>query len=228
MSDTWHPDIPLEWRNQIITGDARVLTERIPDESISLILTDPVYDRMDDYRWLGEEAARILKPDTSLLAFCSIGLLGETISALSEASGLSYRWLLTANFAGRRLFYGKLHNSMMVCVWMQKGKGKLWGIVGDSTTLPPIRPARYLQGDGASWDKHPKIMRMYVNAFCPEGGIIFDPFAGLGSTPAYAMALGRNYLAFEIQPDIAERARERVANTQPPLPLAIATQETLL
>jgi len=32
-----------------------------------------------------------------------------------------------------------------------------------------------------------------------------------------AHQLGMHYLAFEIEPDVAERARERVRNTQPPL-----------
>ena len=64
---TWHPDIPEEYRNKIVTGDARVLAERIPDESIDLIFTDPVYDRIDDYRWLAETAARVLRNNGSLL-----------------------------------------------------------------------------------------------------------------------------------------------------------------
>jgi hypothetical protein len=36
--------------------------------------------------------------------------------------------------------------------------------------------------------------------------------------------LQRNYIAFEIDPDTAEMARERVLNTQPPLPLNYADQ----
>ena len=31
--------------NTIITGDARELAKAIPDESVDLIFTDPVYDR---------------------------------------------------------------------------------------------------------------------------------------------------------------------------------------
>ena len=38
--------------DRIITGDARELAKAIPDESVDLIFTDPVYDRIDDYRWL--------------------------------------------------------------------------------------------------------------------------------------------------------------------------------
>ncbi len=90
---TWHPDIPEEYRNQIVTGDARELAKAIPDESVDLVFTDPVYDRIDDYRWLAETAARVLKPDRACLVFAGIGYLPETHDAV-RAGGLSYRWQL--------------------------------------------------------------------------------------------------------------------------------------
>lgn len=43
--------------NGIYTGDARELAKAIPDESVDLIFTDPVYDRIEDYRWLAETGA---------------------------------------------------------------------------------------------------------------------------------------------------------------------------
>ena len=47
--------------------------------------------------------------------------------------------------------------------------------------------------------------------------IVLDFCCGGGTVPAVCKMLGRNYIAFEIDPDTAERARERVRNTQPPL-----------
>jgi DNA modification methylase len=202
--------------DSIITGDARELAKAIPDESVDLIFTDPVYDRIDDYRWLAKTAARVLKPDTSLLTFCGIGYLDKTLEALS-GSGLTWRWLLTANYAMRKQFHGRLQVSMTTCLWMQKGKGKMYGSVGDSTTLPHERVARYVQSNGASWDKHPKIMRRYILGFCPPDGAVVDFFTGLGSTAAYCKQLGCHWLGFEIDSDTAERARQRVLTTQAPL-----------
>jgi len=49
------------------------------------------------------------------------------------------------------------------------------------------------------------------------GDIILDPFCGSATTCIAAKMLGRNYIAFEIDPKTAELARERVRNTQPPL-----------
>jgi len=58
--------------NTIVTGDARQLAEAIPDESVDLVFTDPVYDRIDDYRWLAETAARVLKVDGHLLTWQNV------------------------------------------------------------------------------------------------------------------------------------------------------------
>ena len=57
----------------------------------------------------------------------------------------------------------------------------------------------------------------YIDALTDDQSIVFDPFTGGGTVPAVCKMLGRNYIAFEIDPDTAERARQRVANTQPPL-----------
>jgi SAM-dependent methyltransferase len=209
--------------NEIITGDARALAPSIPDASVDLVFTDPVYDRIEDYRWLAETAARVLKPGGALLAFCGIGYLPETLDAL-RAGGLAYRWLLTANYAMRKQYHGRLQVSMTICLWMEKGRSKLYAPVGDNTTLPPVREARYVQTNGASWDKHPKIVNRYLFGFTPEHGIVWEPFAGLGAIPAAAKRHGRNFIASEIDPATAERARERLANTQPPLPGLVVEQ----
>ena len=55
--------------NGIYCGDARELAKAIPDESVDLIFTDPVYDRIDDYRWLAECASRVLKSSGTLLVW---------------------------------------------------------------------------------------------------------------------------------------------------------------
>jgi hypothetical protein len=58
-----------------------------------------------------------------------------------------------------------------------------------------------------------KMIEMLTN----PGGIIFEPCLGGGTTAAVCKMLGRDYLAFEIDPTTAARARQRVEMTQPPL-----------
>jgi hypothetical protein len=78
------------------------------------------------------------------------------------------------------------------------------------------------------WTKHPGFSSHATKAFSQPNAIVFDPFTGGGTVPAVCKMLQRRYLAFEIDPDTAELARERVRNTQPPLPLEMPTQEQLI
>ena len=78
-------------KNGIYTGDARELARRIPDESVDLIFTDPVYDRIDDYRWLAETAARILKPGGSVMALCAHEYLDQVMKVMDAS--LKYHWI---------------------------------------------------------------------------------------------------------------------------------------
>ncbi len=82
----------------ILKGAAAFLGQAINDQSVGLIMTDPVYEDMNAYYWLGEFAARVLRPGAALLAFCSIGLLPKTLAALDWA--LTYRWELTSAWTG--------------------------------------------------------------------------------------------------------------------------------
>lgn len=221
---TWHPDMPDEYRNQIVTGDARVLAERIPDESIDLIFTDPVYDRIDDYRWLAETAARVLKPDRACLVWGITPNLIEWINALKQH--LNYQWLFMLFRSG----YGSggvpingLINKYTPCVLMAKGKAKTIKTMWDAT-IGVTRPGEYWH----KWQKDWPTCFRWVDSFTDATMTIFDPFTGGGTVPAVCKMLQRNYVAFEIDPATAEMARERVLNTQPPLPLVMPTQGGLL
>jgi DNA modification methylase len=56
-----------------------------------------------------------------------------------------------------------------------------------------------------------------IRHLCPPDGLVLDPFAGGGTVAASARREGRHSLSFEIDPDVAERARQRVAQTPVPL-----------
>ena len=210
----WHPDMPDEYKNQIVTGDARVLAERIPDESIDLVFTDPIYDRIDDYRWLAETAARVLKPDQACLAYLGIGYAPDVHDAL-RAGGLSYRWRFVTRMVNSKEFNGRLLITSKECLWYEKGHSKPLQSIFD-VDLSTKKGIVY-NNNGANWGKGTSVPLRYINTFCPAGAIVFDPFCGLGTFEALAKVLGRNYIAFEIDPATADLARERVRNTQPPL-----------
>ncbi len=219
---TWHPDIPEEYRNQIVTGDARELAKRIPDESVDLVFTDPVYDRIDDYRWLAETAARVLKPGGSLLTFCAIGLLPQTHAALLVS--MSYRWRFIIRPVHAKEFCGRLLITSQELLWYERDRAKLYQSIFDVQ----LSTNKGMYGvNGSNWGKGVPALAPFVNALSPLGGVVLDIFCGSGSIPAEAKRYSRNYIAFEIDPDTADLARQRVRDTQPPLPLNFAEQRSL-
>lgn len=199
--------------NQIYTGDARELAQDIPDESIDLIFTDPVYDRIDDYRWLAETAARVLKQNSAALVWCGIGYLDQCIEALKQG-GLTYRWqgIWYQSNNMQRADMGFCNYSPFL--WFEKLRSKVIHQTGDVCNVPIPNGT---DNHNHPWNKRPEVITRFLCAFTDDTSIIFDPFTGGGTVPVVCKMLGRNYIAFEIDPDTAERARQRVAQTQPPL-----------
>jgi len=206
---TWHPDMPEEYKNQIVTGDARELAKRLPDESIDLIFTDPVYDRIEDYEWLARVAARVLKQDSACLVWSNPKTLFQSHNAM--ITYLSYAWLLQWQKYGVPRM-GRTGVCVLVpCLWFEKGHSKRQKPFADWIGHPYeiVGNAKH-----ATWNKPERVISHWLDKF---DGCVFDPFAGGGTVPAVCKQLGRNYIAFEIDPETAELARERVRNTQPPL-----------
>lgn len=208
---TWHPDMPLEYRNQIVTGDSRELAKRIPDESIDLVFCDPVYDRIDDYRWLAETAGRVLKPDSAALVWASNVKQYEVHHCMSKylTFVLPLIYVVVAN-TYRMIGYNAFLWSK-VCLWFAKGNGYPHSRIVDTVI------SHNSTANGHKWNKNPEAFVNWMRCFTDADAIVYDPFTGGGTVPAVCKMLGRNYVASEIDPDVAERARQRVLNTQPPL-----------
>lgn len=66
----------------------------------------------------------------------------------------------------------------------------------------------------------PDLIRPCILAGCPVGGTVLDPFFGAGTTGLVAQQLGRNCIGFELNPEYAAIARERLGLPTSPDPLA--------
>lgn len=49
-----------------------------------------------------------------------------------------------------------------------------------------------------------------IMASCPPGGIVLDPFCGIGSTAIAAIRTGRHYIGIDIEPRYCEIARKNI------------------
>lgn len=215
-------EIPPEYLNQIVTGDARELAKRIPDESIDLILCDPVYWRVEDYEWLAQVAERILISGGNVIAQAGNEYLHEA-EALMRKSKLVPRPLLAEIYssATAQMWKHRTLTGWKAYIWMSQGD-RLGGWIFDR-----------FAGGGSNknhheWGDSPRIFIELIGRLTSPDAVILDPFTGGGTVPAVCKMLGRNYIAFEIDPATAEMARRRVESTQPPLFVVQHEQENLL
>lgn len=57
-----------------------------------------------------------------------------------------------------------------------------------------------------------KLIEPCIQAGCPEGGIVLDPFMGAGTTALVARRLKRNYIGIELNQEYLEIAERRIKN----------------
>jgi DNA modification methylase len=93
-----------------------------------------------------------------------------------------------------------------------KNPGDVWSIT----------PSQNIKGHHATFPE--ELCRIPILAGCPSGGIVFDPFAGSGTTCVVAKKLGRRFIGFEMNPDYVALAQERVKA----LTKSVETSSTLL
>jgi DNA modification methylase len=225
----WHPDMPQEYRNTVVVGDARELARRIPDASIDLIFTDPPYlkKHLGLYGWLAREAARVLKPGGFLLAMCGGSYLNQIFRAMDE--NLTYFWKYEISLPGWATGM----------VWT-KAFPKTTIVVRDKPVLaysrgPPVPRTSTVSMFSATgsdkryhvWGQDEASTRYYVDCFSAVGDVVLDPFCGGGTTAAMCKRLQREFVTFEIDAGAAESASIRLADVQPYLPGLLEQQSTM-
>jgi len=216
---------PNDKNQGIYTGDAKLLSEAIPDESIDLIFTDPVYQNIDDYRWLAEMAARVLKPAGMLFALAGHAFLPDILGVM--ITSLRFHWIMAYHHPQKNaaMFQKRVWVTWKPCITFSKtGAGSDAFILDSYTgTKSQMEYAKLFH----VWGQGEDFFAYYIGQLSTATSIIFDPFTGGGTVPAVCKVLGRQWLAFEIDPDVAETARQRVCQTQPPLPGLVVEQREL-
>jgi hypothetical protein len=198
--------------NEIVTGDARLLAPSIPDESIDLIFTDPIYQNKDDYIWLGNLAMRILKNTGALLCW-SNGKWHRENSLWLESSGLQYRYEFgCVMYGGAAPMNGKIISKNNRVIWLDKtGESSLVDYLVDGYASVSDKQ----QFGNFKWSKSPKFTAQCIRAF--ESQIVYDPFCGEWTVPFCAIASGKNFIASEIECERADKARRKLSRVQFPL-----------
>lgn len=101
-----------------------------------------------------------------------------------------------------RLTSGKTLKARPIKINPMKCRGTVWDYLmcGDKNPLKSKHPATF--PDQLPID--------FIQCFCPEGGIVLDPFMGSGTTAVAAVKLNRNFIGFEISKEYCEIAEKRL------------------
>jgi len=197
--------------NEIITGDARLLSSSIPDNSIDLIFTDPPYLReyIPLYGWLAQEAQRALKPGGFCLAYAGVYWKAQVLADMSKH--LDYFWDFVSTNLGHApiMWQRKIISRHKSILAFSKGRGlprcnvmSLWST--------GVQDKRF-----HVWGQDESTARYYIDCFSSSGDTIWEPFTGGGTTLVACKVLDRNFIAYEIDPDAAAIARARLQTVQP-------------
>lgn len=109
---------------------------------------------------------------------------------------------VTMTGGATRLTNGKTLSSRKITINPLKCRGTVWEYLtcGDGSKLKHLHPATFP-------DKLPYDL---IQCFCPENGIVLDPFMGSGTTAIAALKLNRKFIGFEISKEYCELANKRI------------------
>jgi adenine-specific DNA-methyltransferase len=228
----------LSVKSNVLLGDARDLIQSLPVCSVDCIITDPPYGLslgssrlvvrdgvdigFDDspgavlelLQSIAPQCKRVLRPGGHLYAFFSASLWNES-RAIWAGAGFQL--------------------AEVVCIWVKTGQqtgGGDWDhgfapswepflFATDRTRRLSAKHKATFECDAPSGPDrfHPsqkpvQLLQQLINLSTREGEIVFDPFAGAGSTLIAAAQAGRKYIGFEKDPRYHSIILDRLINLE--------------
>ena len=197
--------VPGELELDTVTvADIRCI--ELSDNSIDMAFTDPPYaeEAVPLYEVLAERASRFLKPGGMLIAYTGNFHLPQVLVAL----GKHLEWIWVA---------AEFHSSSEQRGWDRKMFGKIRLLV--VFTKPGETARREWVPDGLwtskhkthhDWERSEDAPRLYIDAYTSLGDVVWDPFAGGGTTAAVCKALGRHFITSDIDPETVRTTMARL------------------
>ena len=180
--------------DNIHIGDFRDHFDKVTDGSLSLIFTDPPYDKKAEelFDGLAEFAAAKLADGGSLIMY--LGHL-QLRAALNAFDGKLRHWWTCACFheGGKTLMreYG-IRVGWKPMLWFVKGTRD------DKQNIVVDVVSGQTEKSHHDWQQDQSEAEYWIEQLCPEDGIVCDPFLGGGTTAAAAIKLKRQWIGFEI------------------------------
>ncbi len=209
-------------KNKIIYGDCIKKMQKIPKNSINLIITDPPYGDNVGYGLNNKKIKNNKNPLMNCLALAEFyRILKKNSSAYIFTNWKHYPFLTEfilryTKFKIRHLVVWKKHNFGLgwafrhqyeLILVLEKGKPKY-----HLTNFSDVQNASHINHN-CKTHPHEKpvdlITKMILHS-SKEGDLILDPFCGTGAVCVACQEMKRNWIGIEIDEKWVEVARERV------------------
>jgi DNA modification methylase len=191
----------------ILQGDCTNVMRRLANHSADFVLTDPPYlcnyrsrdgetvrnDRKGDWIYPAfRQIHRLLKPDSFCVSFYGWHKADEFISAWRRAGfKIAGHIVFQKQYASSARFLQYTHEQAYLLV-----KGEPSPL---EHPIPDVLPWQYTQNKLHPTQKPVGSLKPLIEAVCPEGGMVLDPFCGSGSTLVAARETGRQFLGIELE-----------------------------
>jgi 16S rRNA G966 N2-methylase RsmD len=199
----------IEYDNvELLEGDFRDVSNRIENNSIDLIFTDPPYDKksVPIYQDLAKLAMRVLKDRGSIVTYVPNSFITIIANYMTEA-GLTYWWTIAVQLEGS---FARHYPKQVTIKW----KPLLWFVKGQELITPDFisdliisdRPKKVLH----SWEQSRVDAEHVLKILTFENQRILDPFVGAGTTAVAAINLNRKFLGIDIDPNALDSVRANI------------------
>jgi len=181
----------------------------IQDNSIDLILTDPPYPKeyLDLWCDLFSIAKKILKPHAFLVAYTGQMYLDE-IFRMALESGLNYYWIMNIEFIKKPLVHGRnVLNAWKPILVFQNGLKKKDGAFSDKIAVSYTED-REMHNE--NWGQTLEPFEILLDRFSKPNDLIFEPFAGTGTTLVACKNKSRQCIGCETEEDYIDLIKGRL------------------
>jgi site-specific DNA-methyltransferase (adenine-specific) len=185
-----------------VCGDFRKVMNDVKDDSVSLIFTDPPYDQssIQLYEDLAIQAARVLQPGGSIVAYCGTYALPQVLN-LMDVEGLRFWWMFAVKHERATRFPGKfVFVEWKPMVWFVKGVKKSRNYISDF--IHSKKPDKSTH----DWAQSNVEASYVIEHLTNRKDLIVDPMCGTGTTCFSAHELGRKTLGIELDKGHYNRA----------------------
>jgi DNA modification methylase len=195
-------------QNAIVQGDCINVLSTFAPNSVDMVLTDPPYlvryqsrdgQRVrndDNSAWVEpafKQIYRVLKFGSYCVSFYGWNRIDRFFAAWNAAGFRAVGHLV---FRKQYASGGKLLRYSHECAYLL-AKG---GVAPPRDPIADVIDWKYTGNRLHPTQKPVSSLMPLVSAFCPEGGLVLDPFCGSGSTLVAARSAGRSFLGIEIDP----------------------------